>query len=67
MNVIRCLLFWTYLDVLIKKPRAIRDVHASQSSDILDVLRRVHRKMRDLEGAKGSETKNGLFKVLILW
>ncbi|WP_244853126.1 IS21 family transposase [Bacillus sp. J14TS2] len=42
-----------YLDVLIKKPRAIRDAHAFQSSEIPEVFRRFHRKMRELEGALG--------------
>ncbi|UII55906.1 IS21 family transposase [Cytobacillus spongiae] len=42
-----------YLEVLLKKPRAIRDAHAFQSSDIPDVFRRFHRKMREQEGASG--------------
>lgn len=42
-----------YLEALLKKPRAIRDAHAFQSSDIPDVFRRVHRKMRENEGALG--------------
>jgi len=42
-----------YLEVLLKKPRAIRDAHAFHSSDIPDVFRRFHRKMRDQEGATG--------------
>lgn len=42
-----------YLEALIKKPRAIRDAQAFHSSDIPDVFRRFHRKMRDQEGAVG--------------
>ena len=42
-----------YLEALLKKPRAIRDAHAFQSSDIPDVFRRFHRKMREQEGATG--------------
>lgn len=42
-----------YLDVLLKKPRAIRDAHAFQSPIIPDVFRRFHRKMREQEGAIG--------------
>ncbi|WP_240033885.1 IS21 family transposase [Oceanobacillus profundus] len=42
-----------YLEALIKKPRAIRDAHAFQSSDIPKVFRRFHQKMRDQEGAIG--------------
>lgn len=42
-----------YLEALLKKPRAIRDAHAFQSSDIPDVFRRFHHKMREEEGANG--------------
>lgn len=42
-----------YLEALLKKPRAIRDAHAFQSSDVPDVFRRFHRKMREQEGATG--------------
>ena len=42
-----------YLDVLLKKPRAIRDAHAFQSDEIPEVFRRFHRKMREQEGAEG--------------
>ncbi|MGM0878868.1 MAG: IS21 family transposase [Bacillota bacterium] len=42
-----------YLEALLKKPRAIRDAHAFQSSDIPEVFRRFHRKMREHEGANG--------------
>jgi transposase len=42
-----------YLEALLKKPRAIRDAHAFQSSDLPDVFRRFHRKMREQEGAAG--------------
>lgn len=42
-----------YLEALLKKPRAIRDAHAFQASDIPEVFRRFHRKMREQEGAVG--------------
>lgn len=42
-----------YLEALLKKPRAIRDAHAFQSSDIPDVFRRFQLKMREQEGALG--------------
>ncbi|MFD1738329.1 IS21 family transposase, partial [Bacillus salitolerans] len=42
-----------YLEALIKKPRAIRDAHAFQSSSVPEVFRRFHRKMREQEGADG--------------
>ncbi|MDE5416358.1 IS21 family transposase [Alkalihalobacterium chitinilyticum] len=42
-----------YLEILLKKPRAIRDAHAFHSSDIPDVFRRFHRKMREQEGSVG--------------
>lgn len=42
-----------YLEVLLKKPRAVRDAHAFHSSDIPEVFRRFHQKMREQEGAKG--------------
>lgn len=42
-----------YLEALLKKPRAIRDAHAFHSSDIPDVFRRFHQKMREQEGAMG--------------
>ncbi|NRD79025.1 IS21 family transposase [Bacillus sp. BRMEA1] len=42
-----------YLEILVKKPRAVRDAHAFQSSDIPEVFRRFHRKMREQEGAIG--------------
>jgi len=42
-----------YLEVLLKKPRAIRDAHAFQSTKIPDVFRRFHLKMREQEGAAG--------------
>ncbi|WP_416148966.1 IS21 family transposase [Salipaludibacillus sp. HK11] len=44
-----------YLDALLKKPRAIRDAHAFQSSEIPDVFKRYHRKMREQEGAIGDQ------------
>jgi len=42
-----------YLEALLKKPRAIRDAHAFQATDIPAVFRRFHRKMREQEGAIG--------------
>lgn len=42
-----------YLEVLLKKPRAIRDAHAFQSSDVPAVFKRFHSKMRGQEGAEG--------------
>lgn len=44
-----------YLEALLRKPRAIRDAHAFQSSDIPDVFRRFHLKMREQEGAVGDQ------------
>jgi transposase len=42
-----------YLEVLLKKPRAIRDAHAFQSNEIPDVFKRFHLKMREQEGSVG--------------
>jgi transposase len=42
-----------YLEVLLKKPRAIRDAHAFQSKEIPDVFKRFHLKMREQEGSVG--------------
>lgn len=42
-----------YLEVLLKKPRAIRDAHAFQSSEVPEVFKRFHLKMREQEGAVG--------------
>lgn len=42
-----------YLDALLVKPRAIRDAHAFQSSDIPDVFKRFHR-----EGARRSHRRS---------
>ena len=42
-----------YLEALLKKPRAVRDAHAFQSSNIPEVFRRFHQKMREHEGAIG--------------
>ncbi|MBT2700902.1 IS21 family transposase [Bacillus sp. ISL-40] len=42
-----------YLEVLLKKPRAIRDAHAFQSTEIPDVFKRFHLKMREQEGSVG--------------
>ncbi|WP_100489379.1 IS21 family transposase [Sporolactobacillus pectinivorans] len=42
-----------YLEVLLKKPRAIRDALPFQNPQIPEVFRRFHRKMREAEGADG--------------
>ena len=42
-----------YLEILLKKPRAIRDAHAFQSTEIPDVFKRFHMKMREQEGSVG--------------
>lgn len=42
-----------YLEVLLKKPRAIRDAHAFQSNEIPEVFKRFHLKMREQEGSTG--------------
>jgi transposase len=42
-----------YLEALLKKPRAIRDAHAFQSSDVPEVFKRFHLKMREQEGPVG--------------
>jgi hypothetical protein len=42
-----------YLEALLKKPRAIRDAHAFQSSDVPKVFKRFHLKMREQEGPVG--------------
>lgn len=42
-----------YLEVLLKKPRAIRDAHAFQSSEVPEVFKRFHLKMREQEGSVG--------------
>jgi transposase len=44
-----------YLEILLKKPRAIRDAHAFKSSEIPSVFRRFHSKMREQEGATGDQ------------
>jgi transposase len=44
-----------YLEVLLKKPRAIRDAHAFQSNGIPDVFKRFHQKMREQEGSAGDQ------------
>ena len=44
-----------YLEALLKKPRAIRDAHAFNTSDIPEVFKRFHRKMREQEGAIGDQ------------
>jgi hypothetical protein len=52
-----------YLEALLKKPRAIRDAHAFQSSDIPEVFRRFHQKMREQEGAVGDRK---FIRILLL-
>ncbi|WP_286162969.1 hypothetical protein [Bacillus sp. es.034] len=42
-----------YLEILLKKPRAIRDAHAFQTTEVPDVFKRFHLKMREQEGAAG--------------
>jgi transposase len=42
-----------YLEALLKKPRAVRDARAFQSSKVPEVFRRFHQKMREQEGAAG--------------
>uniref|UniRef100_UPI003B836D7B Mu transposase domain-containing protein n=1 Tax=Peribacillus acanthi TaxID=2171554 RepID=UPI003B836D7B len=42
-----------YLEALLKKPRAIRDARAFQTTDIPDIFRRFHKKMREQDGATG--------------
>lgn len=42
-----------YLEALLKKPCAIRDAYAFQSSEIPEVFRRFHHKMREQEGSTG--------------
>ncbi|UII56544.1 hypothetical protein LS684_03410 [Cytobacillus spongiae] len=42
-----------YLEALLKKPRAIRDAHAFQTSEIPEVFKRFHLKMREQEGPAG--------------
>jgi transposase len=42
-----------YLEILLKKPRAIRDAHAFQSNEIPAVFKRFHLKMREQEGSVG--------------
>jgi transposase len=42
-----------YLEILLKKPRAIRDAHAFQTNEVPDVFKRFHLKMREQEGAAG--------------
>jgi hypothetical protein len=42
-----------YLEVLLQKPRAIRDAHAFQSTEIPDVFKRFHLKMREQQGSEG--------------
>lgn len=42
-----------YLDVLLKKPRAVRDARVMQGSDIPEMVRSFHREMRQRHGAEG--------------
>jgi hypothetical protein len=42
-----------YLEILLKKPRAIRDAHSFQTTEVPDVFKRFHLKMREQEGAAG--------------
>ena len=42
-----------YLDVLLKKPRAVRDARVMHSDQVPDVFRRVHAKMRERQEAEG--------------
>ncbi len=42
-----------YLDVLLKKPRAVRDARVMHSDQIPEVFRRVHAKMRERQEAEG--------------
>jgi transposase len=52
-----------YLEALLKKPRAVRDAHAFQSSDIPAVFRRFHQNMRQQEGAIGDRK---FIRILLL-
>ncbi|WP_339062982.1 ATP-binding protein [Tepidibacillus marianensis] len=42
-----------YLEALLKKPRAIRDAHAFQSTEVPEVFKRFHLKIREQEGSVG--------------
>lgn len=42
-----------YLEALLKKPRAIRDAYAFQTSEVPEVFKRFHLKMREQEGPAG--------------
>lgn len=42
-----------YLDVLLKKPRAIRDARVMHGTDIPEIVRSLHREMRQRHGADG--------------
>ncbi len=52
-----------YLDVLLRKPRAIRDARAMHTSDIPEVLRAFHREMNQKYGAEGDR---GFVRFLLL-
>jgi transposase len=42
-----------YLDILLKKPRAVRDARVMHGADIPDVVRLFHKEMRQRHGADG--------------
>ena len=42
-----------YLDVLLKKPRAVRDARVMHNDQVPEVFRRVHAKMRERQEAEG--------------
>ncbi|MCF8567697.1 hypothetical protein LLE49_23540 [Alicyclobacillus tolerans] len=42
-----------YLDILLKKPRAVRDARVMHGTDIPEVVRLFHREMRQRHGADG--------------
>lgn len=42
-----------YLDILLKKPRAVRDARVMHGSDIPEVVRSFHKEMRQRHGADG--------------
>ncbi|WP_419185660.1 Mu transposase domain-containing protein [Ferroacidibacillus organovorans] len=45
-----------YLDVLVKKPRAIRDAQAMYATDIPEIVRQFQREMRTRHGAQGDRS-----------
>ncbi|WP_251032941.1 IS21 family transposase [Bacillus sp. ISL-7] len=58
-----------YLEVLLKKPRAIRDAHAFQSTEIPEVFKRFHLKMREQEGSVGDRNSFDFSSsiVILVW